>query len=118
MSATSSTGVGIGHCNKADVRQLAIFDNGPNILMSGIATSVGMSSPPSETGSVTFTEPFENGSDDYVVMLTSLNAGYAYVIDMEENEDGKFIGFSFISESEGEVMYLVVSKGIRAKELT
>ena len=118
MAASSVTGTGIGSSNKPTVKDLAIAANGPTIHFSGIITSAGMtlsppSSPPSTLSRLTFPYPLTGGASDYVVMLTTLNGGYAYVSDLDENDDGDFTGFSFVTEAECDLMYLVVSCGIK-----
>lgn len=118
MGASTVTGKGIGSSNKPTVKDLAIAANGPVIHLSGIIASAGMtlsppSSPPSTLSTLTFPYPLTGSSADYVVMLTTLNGGYAYVSDLDENDDGDFTGFSFVTEAECDLMYMIVSCGIK-----
>lgn len=131
MGASSVTGVsGTGTSGKLTTNELSQLANGPSILIAGIAsTGTGgdpESSPPSDpTGTVTFPRPLPgNGNGDpgscYCVILTTLNGGYAYVTDMDDQDldgdevDDHFTGFSFIAEEECDVMYIVTKIGIRA----
>lgn len=128
MGASSVTGAGSGSSGKLTLNDLSQLANGPTILIAGIAsTGTGelSESPPSETsGTVTFPKPLPgNGNGDpgscYVVMLTTLNGGYAYVTDMDDQDldgdevDDHFTGFSFTADSECDVMYIVAKVGIR-----
>jgi hypothetical protein len=116
MSASSVTGRGNGSANKLTVPELAILSNGPVIYFSGVAEAPEevLSSPPiSSSNSVTFPYPLPGGSERYVVMLTTKNAGKAYVTDLVENDDGEFTGFTALAESEGTIMYIVASIGVR-----
>lgn len=119
MAASSVTGKGIGSSNKPTVKDLAIAANGPTIHFSGIIISAGMtlsspsSSPPSTLSRLTFPYPLSGSPSDYVIMLTTLNGGYAYVSDQDENDDGDFTGFSFVTEAECDLMYIIVSCGIK-----
>ncbi len=119
MGASSVTGTGVGASNKYTQRDLAILANGPSILITGRALVEGNLSPPSNTGSVTFNTPLDGNSDNYVVMVTSINGGGAYIIDFDNNDDDNFSGFSFgvDSEEETEVMYMVAKIGVKAKIL-
>lgn len=119
MGASSVTGKGVGSSNKATVKDLAIAANGPTIHLSGIINSAGMtlsppSSPPSILNDFVFPYPLSGNATNYVVMLTTVNGGYAYVSDLNENDDGDFIGFSYVTEAECDLMYMVVSCGIKA----
>lgn len=118
MGATSVTGVGQGGSCKATTTALAIWANGPQILLSGyVETEDVPTSPPTAEGTVIFPIAFEGGSENYIVIITSLNAGNAYVIDMAETS-GNFSGFTVTSEEEGSIMYMVVNVGIRADVIT
>lgn len=113
MGASSVTGVGLGQANKPTLRDLSVLANGPQIVITGIAASADLeTSPPSNGGTVVFPAPLSNPSTDYVVMLTTVNGGDAYVTDLDE-EDGLFSGFDFVTESECDVMYCVMNIGIR-----
>ena len=115
MGASSVTGVGQGNSNKVTTKELSILANGTVICIAGYAESDGGSnmSPPSYGNSVTFPNPLEGGTDNYVVMLTTQNGGYSYVNEMNEDSDGNFTDFSFITESDCTLMYLVARVGIR-----
>lgn len=114
MSATSVTGQGVGEAGKITMRELSILANGPAIFYTDTVeiADVG-SSPPSASNFVVFPAPLPNGADNYVVILTTQNAGSAYVTSMDENDDGDFIGFHLVGDTDGTVMYLVASKGSR-----
>lgn len=113
MPATSVTGKGKGAANKPTFDEMSTSTNGPVIIFTGIVESTeGVSSPPTEgSNTVNFPYPLEGGEDKYVVILTTINAGYVYVSDRDEDDDGKFTGFTFITETEGSVMYLVARVG-------
>lgn len=115
MAAESVTGVGQGASNKLTTKELAILANGPSIFLSGYASSVTIeeSSPPSVGNTVTFPQPLTGSHDNYVVLLTTINGGDAYVNVMTNNSDSNFISFFFITEFECDVMYIVASVGIR-----
>lgn len=121
MGATSTEGVGSGASEKPSINDLAIWANGPQILYSGLAESEDSEiiSPPSTIGSVTLPVPLPGLAEDYCVILTTLNGGAAYIIDMDDDdldgddEDDHFVGFSFYTESACTVMYIVVQVGIR-----
>ena len=120
MGATTATGTeaGPGASNKPTTTELAIQANGPKIVFTGIVDSSGggespPSSPPAATNTVSFPYSLIGGMDKYVILLTSVNGGDAYVSDRDEDEDGNFIGFSFVSEVEGLVMYLVAEVGVK-----
>ena len=114
MTAASITGVGQGASHKLTVKELSILANGPSIFLSGYATSeaIGESSPPSTGGSVSFSAVLPGGSENYVVSLTTINGGKAYVVNMNETE-GDFSGFDFQTETDCDVMYIVANVGVR-----
>lgn len=113
MGASSTEGTGHGVANKRTTEQLAILSNGPSIMFTGIAEAESVAtSPPAITNTVVFPYPLPENADHYVVMLTSINAGYVYVSDIDE-VSGQFTGFSFVAEAEGSVMYLVAEVGSR-----
>jgi hypothetical protein len=117
MTASSATGVGAGSSNKPTSGQLATLANGPKVYFSG-KTSSDVSEPPSSppsnnTGSVVFPYSLPGGFSNYVVILTSLNGGSAYVVDYSEDEENNFTGFSFITESSCDLMYVVIDTGVR-----
>lgn len=113
MAATTSQGTGHGAANKPTTNDLAVIaQTGPYIVFAGYAEgSEAMSSPPGLTDTVIFPYPLDS-VDNYVVMLTSLNAGSVYVTDLSEDETG-FYGFEFAVETDGTVMYAVVKVGAR-----
>lgn len=120
MGSTSVTGKGNGASKKATVKDLAILENGPQIMFCGQVESTAddvegaPSSPPSSVwGTVKFPYVLEEGVSKYSVILTTLNGGLAYVIDMIEDDDDNFIGFTFLVEAQCTVMYLVVRNGSR-----
>lgn len=114
MGASSITGVGQGASNKLTTKELSILAKAPTIVVAGHAESDGGNmSPPSYGNSVTFPNPLEGGTENYVVMLTTQNGGYAYVNEMNEDSDGNFTDFSFITESDCTLMYIVSKTGIR-----
>lgn len=121
MGASSVTGVsGPGVAGKATTNELSQWANGPQILIAGIVASSGVpSSPPSEGNTVTFQHPLPGLGEEHVVILTTLNGGAAYVTDMDDHdldgddEDDHFVGFSFMTEEECDVMYIVTKVGQR-----
>lgn len=114
MGATTSQGVGHGDSNRTTTKELAILANSPAIIFTGIAEAVdNLSSPPSITNTVVFPYALSGGAENYVVLLTTINGGSVYVSDTDEDGDGNFTGFSFISEAECSVMYLVSKVGFR-----
>jgi hypothetical protein len=114
MGASSVTGTGIGSSNKATVKDLAILANGPTIHFAGIVASEDIAtSPPSTGNTVTFPYVLEGNADNYVIMLTTQNGGYAYVSNLHEDEDDNFSGFSFVTEVECDLMYAVINCGLR-----
>jgi hypothetical protein len=115
MGASSVTGVsGAGMSGKATTNELSKLANGPAIMFSGYVESEDIVvSPPAIGNTIVFPQPLQGSSDNYVVLLTTLNGGYAYVTDMDENDDGDFIGFSFATEAECSMMYLVAKVGIK-----
>jgi len=124
MGASSVTGTGQGIANKPTLTDLGVASMGPQIYASGWAESTEAGhglpiSPPGIGGTVTLIHPLPGLAEDYVVILTTINAGYAYIIDMDDddldddNEDDHFVGFSFLTEAEGDVMYVVTKVGIK-----
>ena len=116
MAASSATGTGTGSCEKPTTKELAAFANGPSILIAGYGASSEseITSPPSPAGSIRFPSPLPGGSENYVVSITTIAGGNAFVYDMIENDNGDFIGFGFATEEECDFMYLVVKAGIKA----
>lgn len=117
MGATSATGRGQGASNKPTTVQLAAFANGPNCYMTGRLETVQATDPPVSPdvpmATVVLPTPLPGTEDDYVVLVTSLNAGAAYVMSMNDDDTG-FTGFIVTSEAEGTVMYGVFGVGVRA----
>jgi hypothetical protein len=114
MAATTSQGTGHGSANKETVTELSILANGPVIMFSGIVESVeSLASPPADTNTIVFPYPLAGGMDKYVVLLTTINGGMAYVADRDEDSDGNFTGFTFVAEAECSVMYLVAKVGTK-----
>ncbi len=114
MSGASTTGRGPGASGQPTTKTLAILANAPSILISGVLPTEEdeATSPPTPLGSVTFPEPLPGGAENYVVLLTTHNGGYAYVTDTDE-VDGDFSGFSFNTQYECDCMYLVTKIGVR-----
>lgn len=107
MGASSATGKGNGASNKPGIVQLQEFSNSV-ILAAGYAEgSEVVASPPGFNNLVEFDVPLEGPSDRYVVMVTTLNGGYAYVSTMQENDDGNFYRFGVVVEADCNFMYLV-----------
>ena len=116
MAAASSTGTGAGASNKVTTTELAMMANGPSIFYAGSIETVEsglIMSPPAPTGVVTLPRPLAGPADNYVIILTTKNAGSAYVAAITEDADDNLESFSFISEEEGTVYFLVVRKGFR-----
>lgn len=116
MAAQSVTGSGLGSSGKLTSKELATLAMGPSIQIAGtIQTEDGVgSSPPSpEVNSVTFPKALNGGSENYAVILTTLNGGVSYVTNLDEDDDGNFSGFSFATESDCTLMYIVVKVGQR-----
>ena len=113
MAASSSTGRGIGLANSLDIMELnSIARGGPNLIFTGISEGESLvTSPPGGNNNILFPYKLPGGSSNYVVILTSLNGGYSYVSSKSEDDDGYFTGFSFIVESDGEIMYMVATIG-------
>jgi hypothetical protein len=113
MAATSLTGKGSGSSNKPTTTELGILANGPSIIFTGITEIVELGSPPIEATTYTFPYPLPGGKDSYVVMLTSLCGGTAYVTSREEDDDGNFTGFNAVVESTSLVQFLVAKVGVK-----
>lgn len=113
MSSTSSTGKGQGASDKFNTNQLNILANAPSIIFTGIIEAEeGITSPPSVSSTVTFPYALEGAASNYVVLLTTINGGYAYVTALHETS-GDFTGFSCTVEADCSLMYLVSKVGIR-----
>ena len=111
MAASSVTGKGIGASDKPTSKELATIGNGPSILIAGtIESEGGMSSPPSSSNTVVFPNALPGAASKYIVILTTLNGGYAYVTHKDET-DGNFVGFDFVTEADCTLMYIVTKIG-------
>lgn len=119
MPASSTTGTGQGFTAALTNKELTnIRNQNPQIVLCGYASGLGgyaPSSPPSELGSLYFPSSLVGDSTHYIVMLTTVGGGVSYVAEMYEEEDGdsstgvgSFSGFSFITEYECDVMYMIV----------
>lgn len=115
MAGSSVTGTGLGASGKVTTTELAALAIGPAIYAAGSVEAVesGPSSPPAPVNTVVLPYPLPGPADNYVIMLTTEQAGYAYVTDIVDDSDGNLTGFSLIAESEGTVMYLIARKGFR-----
>lgn len=103
---------------------LSLGTNDSKILLCGIATADESSSPPSSppspgaVGTVEFETPFPGLGEEHCVILTTLNGGSAYVIDMDDrdldgdDEDDHFTGFSFLAENNCSVMFIVLKADV------
>ncbi len=113
MGASSVTGQGAGAARQPSLYDLSRYNN---ILITGIsiADSIGISSPTSFGNTVVLPKAQEEGAENYVVLLTAKNSQNTYITSMNEDANGKFIGFSYITDAdEAEVMYLVTKLGSR-----
>lgn len=115
MGATSVTGQGPGSSGKFTTTQLAILANGPSILLAQYAEAIALPISPEAYGNeVLFPVPFPGASTNYIVHITTINGGAAWVTSMDE-ADGDFIGFNFVIDAlaESTVMYHVINVGIK-----
>jgi len=113
MGASSTTGVsGAGDSNKATVKHLSRWALGPQIILAGIAGCHVESIEGQFIGTVVFPEPLPGSGEEHVVVLTTLNGGTAYVLDMDTEND-HFTGFITIADNDCDVMYIVTKVGIR-----
>lgn len=82
------------------------------IQLTGTVEAGLLPTSPPQPGwnSVTFPKPLTGGSENYVVMITTMNGGSAYVSDTYE-VNGNFSGFSFIAETDCTLMYMVAKVG-------
>lgn len=117
MGASSVTGKGHGSAHKSfkpTLVGLNAISNGPNVCIAGYAESgVSDGSSPATGNLIVFSQPLPGNSDNYVVLITTLNGGHGYVTDMDENENGDFVGFTFITEAECTIMYMITKVGKR-----
>lgn len=120
MAAQTTEGTGNGSVENVTTHNLSKVNNGPSILIAGVVSAAELlSSPPAIGNTVTFQVPLPGLGEEHCVILTTLNGGYAYVTDMddqdldEDNEDDHFTGFSFYTESECDVMYIVTKVGAK-----
>lgn len=109
MPAYSVTGRGMGSVtNKSQFLPVVcagVLDISPDNVVS---------SPPGNGGQVTFPQPLTEGPGNYVVMLTGVGVGDVVIAQQFQDDDGRFTGFSVISDNEGQVMYLIVKCGFRS----
>jgi hypothetical protein len=116
MAASSVTGRGNGSVVTPNSAELASFVNSPApyLIFTGIVEAEGsLTSPPGYNNTVTFPYPLPGDVNDYVVILTTLNAGHAFVAYRYIDSEGKFSAFLLTAESDGQVMYMVASVGER-----
>lgn len=116
MSASSVTGTGNGDAGKRTIKELAVLDNGPQILYSGILSgvfTVGLS-PPTAFMSYIFPVPLAGGRNSYVVIASGQN-GNVKVINKYQDMNNDFTGFLLSCDAEGEVQFIVAKVGIRPK---
>jgi len=108
MGATSVTGKGNGSVESFSTQGLHVQElNQINIIYSGRASSAGpVLSPSSYAGTVVFSSPLTGAANNYNVIITSIGGGFSYVADFTES-GGNFVGFTFITEYESEIMYIV-----------
>ncbi len=112
MTATSVTGKGVGSSNKLTTVELATLANGPSIIFTGRVESEATLSPGGSACAIVFPYPLPGSAEDYVVMLTTVNAGSAYVASEDETAT-HFTGVQVIGTSEGTIMYMVAKVGSR-----
>lgn len=119
MSASSTTGTGLGFSPVLTNKELTnIRNQNPQIIFCGYASATGGAesvSPPAEISDVYFPYSLDGDSTHYVVMLTTVGGGVAYVGEMHEEADGdsptgvgSFSGFSVLTTAECDVMYMIV----------
>jgi hypothetical protein len=115
MGAQSATGVGYGAADRLNSTKIEALAIAPTIIFTGFGESIETmpASPPAIGNVVYFPYPLPGSPDKYVVMLTSLNSGAAYIADRLENDNDDFIGFTFYSEAPGQIMYLVAKVGTK-----
>lgn len=114
MTGSSVSGRGNGASRARTNHQLDMLTNAPYIIFAGtISVSEGVSSPPIDDDTVVFPYVLTGGHENYAVLLTTLNGGYVYVSEKNEDEDGNFVGFDMVAETDSDVMYLVVKNGTR-----
>jgi hypothetical protein len=119
MTASSVTGKGPGSSNKPTLADLSIAAGGPQIVIADVlhTSAVDNASPPASGGTVVFPTPLPGGSEKYVVNLTTVSGGLAYLVDLDENDDGDFVGFSVIVNTECDVHYMVAKKGYKPSDV-
>ena len=100
--------------NELSKYNLESIAKAPSIIFTGYAEAEAIyTSPPSNSSVVSFPYALTGGVDSYVILLTTINAGYAYVVERLTDRNGNFSGFSCITQYEGTVMYLVSKIGTR-----
>lgn len=117
MGATSTEGRGPGAVNPVSTADLSKdWTLSPTIIFTGIfETEEVLSSPPSVLNEVVFPYALIGGPNNYVVMLTTINGGKAYIISRTEDAYGNFTGFTAGVESDCNCMYLVARVGSKAQ---
>lgn len=114
MSATSVTEVGLGASGNDTKSILNTLNSLPKIVKVGegeIVDGEVESSPPSNPSVlITFDPVLPLSKDNYVIMLTTISGGVAYVTDKTNDADGKFESFEAMCETECTVMYAVIEK--------
>lgn len=115
MAAQSVTGTGTGASNKFTTKELSALANGPSILISSCqyVYEAGITDPPSILNTVTLNPPLPGNSDNYIVVVSGVNTGPAYVAAMLDNEDGDFHQFIIMLQTEGICMYSIIKAGNR-----
>lgn len=115
MGAQSATGKGKGSANKPSLKELGVLNNAPSILVAGRADLAegGVTSPPSPNATVYLPNPLPGSPENYVVLITGLNATGLHVGTMHENSNGDFDYFTVYADDEGTVMYIVCKAGTK-----
>jgi len=116
MSASSVTGVGAGEAGKHTTRELSILSNAPSIYLVGAVASTEIA-PGVYGGTVLLPTPLPGVAEDYVVILTTLRAGWAQIQALDGTPT-EFTSFDFRTDNESdEVMYIVAKRGVRPLNL-
>lgn len=112
--AQSVTGKGLGSSGKLTEKELAILANSMNIILAGRVDLEEdlLVNPPSPTARVTFNEALPGSKTNYVVLVTGLNTGLIYLLNMSD-VDGNFASFRVLGEEEGTCMYVVAKVGLK-----
>lgn len=114
---TSVTGAGHGAANKPRASEIAAAFTGPAVYFVGAVdsqTSIPPSSPPTGNNHVVLPEPLPGPTDNYAIFVTTSDGGgYAYVTDVQDDDNGNLISFDFITQAPGTAWFMVVKKGFR-----